>query len=248
MAFARARALLYSISLIVQWLSSSLIILNKHILSERGFHFPLTLVMLHMAFGSAASTAWRALGWVEVPPLTLAEWAAKFLPVGFCFAISMGAGNAAYLYISVAFVQMLKASTPVAVLLTAFAFGLGKPTLRLALYIVLISGGVASACAAQLDPSAVGVAVQLVAVVAVAMRLCLVNVLLVSRGMKLAPIAMTYFACPACFLWLLPGWLATEAVHHHAIVHAAIARVGMPLLVFNSSLAFLLNLATMALI
>ena len=56
----------------------------------------------------------------------------RFLPIAVFFAASLGLGNAAYLYITVAFVQMLKALTPVAVMLVAFAFGLERPNRTLA--------------------------------------------------------------------------------------------------------------------
>ena len=184
-----------TIYLIVQWVffSSSIILFNKHILTGYNFPYPATLVLIHMLFASACCTTAKVLGWVDIPQLALRQWLTQILPVGLCFAVSLVLGNAAYLYISVAFVQMLKASTPVAVLLCSFAFGLEKPTFKLAGFIVLISAGISTACANEIDMSMIGVAVQLSAVGAEALRLCLVSMLLTSKGLRLSSLATLYY-------------------------------------------------------
>lgn len=201
-----------------------------------------------MLFAATCTTLAKATGLVEIPRLELKQWARQILPVGLCFALSLALGNAAYLYISVAFVQMLKASTPVAVLLCSFAFGLEKPTLRLGGFIVLISSGIATSCANELQISVPGVAIQMGAVFAEAVRLCLVNLLLTAKGLKLSSLATLHYVAPACAVCLFPPWLYLEGVPlmHHAF--GPVRRVGVPLLLLNASVVVLLNLSTMALI
>lgn len=169
-------------------------------------------------------------------------------PIAVLFAASLGLGNAAYLYISVAFVQMLKATTPVAVLLCSFGFGLEKFSLRLLVYICVIATGVAVACYGQLQLNWLGVGLQMAAVVAEALRLCLVNIALTARGIKLSSVTFLSVVAPLCALVLLPAWSWTElsevSKHHWAPVR----RVGFPTLLANASVAFFLNIATMALI
>ena len=189
MAAANMAQLLWITYLLVQWvsLSSGLILLNKHILSTAGFDFPCTLVLMHMVFCSLCACVWRLLGWVSVPPMRgLADHLMRFAPIGLCFTASLSLGNAAYLYISVAFVQMLKAGTPVATLLVSIVLGLERPSCRLAFYILLVSSGIGVACAAQVHPSVPGVLLQLGAIGCEAVRLCLVNVLLTARGLRLS--------------------------------------------------------------
>lgn len=244
------RRTLFALYLIVQWifLSSTIILFNKYLLSERKFHFPITLVLLHMVFVSACALLWKQMGWITVPTLTWQQIRTRFVPVAVCFALSLSLGNAAYLYITVAFVQMLKALTPVVVLLASFAFGLEQPSKRLGVYIVCIATGVAVACYGQLELDVVGVALQLGAVACESIRLCLININLTSQGIKLPPIAFLYFVAPLCALALLPAWLYCEAAlvtRHH--LHA-VRRVGVGVLALNASVAFVLNLATMALI
>ena len=241
--------------LLGQWivLSSGLILLNKHILSEAGFDFPCTLVLLHMLFCTACACVWKLLGWVSVPRLGGPRaYCVRFVPIGLCFAASLSLGNAAYLHISVlvydsnpspspsptpiphphpdpnqvAFVQMLKASTPVATLVVSFMLGLEQPSWRLAGLIVLISSGVGIACAAQVHPSVPGVLLQLGAIGCEAVRLCLVNLLLTLRGLRLSPVASVLLISPICALCLLPAWAMLEAPRLLALGSAPWVRVG----------------------
>jgi len=243
-------AFLWTAYLLVQWitLSSILILLNKHLLSSAGFDLPVTLVLMHMCFASLCSAIWRWCGWISVPKLTYVEYLVRFAPVGLCFAVSLSLGNAAYLYISVAFVQMLKASTPVATLVFSFCFGLERPSCRLFAYILLVSCGIFVSCVSQVHPSVPGVVLQLSAIGAEAVRLCLVNILLTSRGLKLSPIASLYLIAPICAACLLPLWALFEAprLAHRGL--DAFRVVGPLVFAANLSLAFVLNLATMALI
>ena len=96
--------------LIAQWiaLSSSIILFNRSILTTT-FPLPCTLVLMHMSFAAACAAVWKWLGWIEVPHVTARMYLLRFVPIGMCFAASLTFGNAAYLFISVAFVQMLKA-------------------------------------------------------------------------------------------------------------------------------------------
>ena len=206
MSSSSSRLLLFQLYLICQWifLSSTIILFNKWIISTKKFHYPLTLVLLHMSFVSACAQLWRRAGWAEAPTISWRDTITRFAPIAALFAASLGFGNAAYLYISVAFVQMLKAATPVAVLLASFGFGLEEPSWRLVAYIVVIAIGVAVACYGQLQLNWTGVALQLAAVVVEALRLCLVNIALTSRGIKLSSVTFLSLVAPLCFLLLLP--------------------------------------------
>ena len=250
-ASTELRGQLYTAYLLVQWivLSSVLILLNKHILSTAGFNFPVTLVLAHMTFCSLCAVVSKLCGWITVPhlggPLV---YCARFVPVGLCFAASLALGNAAYLFISVAFVQMLKASTPVATLLVSLCLGLERPSCRLAFYVMLVSSGIIASCVAQINPSVPGVLLQLSAILCEAVKLCLVNILLTSRGLKLSPVASLYFIAPLCAAALLPVWALFEAPRLAARGTEAFTAVGGGIFAVNLCLAYILNIATMALI
>jgi len=58
------------------------------------------------------------------------------VPVGVCQALTLAMGNAAYIYLTVSFIQMLKAATPIFVLAIGIAFGIEKAEFK------VIYGGV----------------------------------------------------------------------------------------------------------
>ena len=93
---------LFRAYLIVQWifLSSTIILFNKWLLSEAKFHYPLTLVIMHMTFVGICAQAWRRLGWAEPPAISWRDVGLRLFPIAALFAASLGLGNAAYLYIT----------------------------------------------------------------------------------------------------------------------------------------------------
>lgn len=236
--------------LIVQWIfiSSALILYNKYILSTLDFAYPLTLVLMHMAFVTCATNVWRALSWAEIPVVSLNDVMKHFVPVAIFFGGSLAFSNMAYLFLSVAFIQIMKASTPVWVLAFSIPFGLQRLDRNLCVWILIIVGGVSTASVAQVDADAVGVVFQLLALGCESMRLVLTNAVLAARGLKLQPIAALYYMAPLCALVLVVPWLSLEARGVFAHGGAALRRVGALVLVSNASVAFLLNLATVTLI
>lgn len=63
--------------------------------------------------------------------MTRDRWVRSILPIGALFSGSLILSNYAYLSLSVSFIQMLKAFTPVAILLISFAFRIQEPNSRL---------------------------------------------------------------------------------------------------------------------
>ena len=241
--------------LLLQWLffSCAIILFNREVISADGFDFgyPVTLVLCHMVVSFCLMHALKVAKVVQVTPIDRSLWVRKFLPVGLAFAISLWLSNAAYLFISVAFIQMIKASTPVAVLLGSFALGLEAPTYRLFAYILTISIGIGTACFGQSDPNFVGALIQFSAIFAEALRLCLINKLLVAEGIKFNAVSTLYYMAPACAICLLPAWLifSGEFGKLVAVGFAPVfENIGIPLLMLNSSVAVALTLSSIALI
>jgi hypothetical protein len=67
------------------------------------------------------------------------------VPIGGCYAITLWVGNAAYLYLSVSFIQMLKALMPVAVFSVGCFFGTDKFSTGTMANMILVTIGVAIA-------------------------------------------------------------------------------------------------------
>lgn len=221
---------------------------NKHILKDLDFPYPLTLVLMHMSFITLYTRIWKGLGWAEVPIMGWRDIGCRFAPVALAFGASLAFANLAYLFISVAFIQMLKASMPVWVLLMSFAVGLQEPSKVLMAWIVVIFGGVLVATMAEVDIVFWGVVFQSLALGCESLRLVMINKILVSKGLNLPSIAFLYYIAPLCAMILMVPWLVVEASNVLADGAAAPRRIGGLILISNASIAFLLNLATMALI
>ena len=249
------RSVLMSYAYVGIWisLSFSVIVYNKYILDPKmyGWPFPISLTMIHMAFcATLAALLVRVLRVVDVPaspPMTPRLYAASVVPIGALYALSLWFSNSAYIYLSVSFIQMLKALMPVAVYSLAVAFRTDSFRRASMLNMLGISAGVAVAAYGEARFDAFGVALQLAAVAAEATRLVLIQILLTSRGMSLNPITSLYYIAPCCLLFLTVPWYAVELPRLRA---AAASAAGPDVFVFgtNSLCAFALNLAVFLLV
>ncbi|KAG2559927.1 hypothetical protein PVAP13_8KG012451 [Panicum virgatum] len=249
------RSVLMSYAYVGIWisLSFSVIVYNKYILDPKmyGWPFPISLTMIHMAFcATLAALLVRVLRVVDVPaspPMTPRLYAASVVPIGALYALSLWFSNSAYIYLSVSFIQMLKALMPVAVYSLAVAFRTDSFRRASMLNMLGISAGVAVAAYGEARFDAFGVALQLAAVAAEATRLVLIQILLTSRGMSLNPITSLYYIAPCCLAFLTVPWYAVELPRLRA---AAASAAGPDVFVFgtNSLCAFALNLAVFLLV
>ncbi|KAL6906051.1 hypothetical protein ACP4OV_003652 [Aristida adscensionis] len=251
------RAVLVSYAYVGIWisLSFSVIVYNKYILDPKmyGWPFPISLTMIHMAFCAALAAALvRVLRVVDVPtspPMTPRLYAASVVPIGALYALSLWFSNSAYIYLSVSFIQMLKALMPVAVYSLAVALRTDAFRRASMLNMLGISAGVAVAAYGEARFDAFGVTLQLAAVAAEATRLVLIQILLTSRGMSLNPITSLYYIAPCCLVFLAVPWYAVELPRlRAAAAAAAAARPDVVVFGTNSLCAFALNLAVFLLV
>jgi len=92
-----------------------LIIQNNAIMKEHGFPYPLALSAIGLVSSAAVAHLVVAMGWGEINDLNRDAVAGKMFweklaPVGFMYALSLGFGNAAYIFLNVGFIQMMKVS------------------------------------------------------------------------------------------------------------------------------------------
>ena len=96
----------------------SLVVLNRHILKEGGFPYPMLLSSLGLCFSALTAHTLAAVGAITVGKqgvVTRRFWLNRVVPVGACHAATLAFGNAQYLHMGVALVQFLKAFTPIVV-------------------------------------------------------------------------------------------------------------------------------------
>ena len=107
-----ASQVLLNLAYVSVWigLSGTVILYNKWILAYYGFPYPIALTIWHMTFSSGLAFAIVRLGYVEACNMSAETYVKAVVPIGACFAGTLWLGNAAYLYLSVSFIQMLKVS------------------------------------------------------------------------------------------------------------------------------------------
>ncbi|KAK1439709.1 hypothetical protein QVD17_05529 [Tagetes erecta] len=210
----REGMLTYCYLLLYIALSSGQIFFNKWVLSSKeiNFPYPLGLTLLHMTFSSVLCfVLTKVLKILKVEEgMTLEIYTTSVIPIGAMFAMTLWLGNTAYLYISVAFAQMLKAVMPVAVFILGVAAGLEVMSMRMLLIMSVISFGVLVASYGEININWVGVVYQMGGVVGEALRLIFMEIFVRKKGLKLNPISMMYYVSPCSALCLLVPWIFLE--------------------------------------
>ncbi|WVZ95208.1 hypothetical protein U9M48_041002 [Paspalum notatum var. saurae] len=195
-------------------ISGGQIFFNKWVLSSKeiNFPYPVALTLLHMVFSSVVCFAiTKVFKIIKIEEgMTTDIYISSVIPIGAMFAMTLWLGNSAYLYISVAFAQMLKAIMPVAVFLLGAAFGLEEMSYKMLAIMSVISVGVIVASVGEITISWVGVVYQMGGVVAEALRLIFIEIFLKKKGVKLNLISMMYYVSPCSALCLFIPWLFLE--------------------------------------
>ncbi|KAK9865387.1 hypothetical protein WJX84_008174 [Apatococcus fuscideae] len=196
----------------VAWMvvSSSLILVNKHLMSNDGFHYPMALSGLGMGFSAVASwLVCKVFKLVEAKKSISAHfYMTRIVPVGLFMALTLHFGNVVYLYLTVSFIQMLKAFTPIITMIALFMAALEVPTRQLISSVLLIALGTAIASYGEINLNIIGVICMFASESFEATRLVMTQVVLV--GLKFNAVEGLMYLAPACFAWLLLGSLILE--------------------------------------
>jgi len=230
------------------FLSFTVIVYNKYILDRKMYNwpYPISLTMIHMAFcSSLAYVLVRVFKLVEPVSMSRDLYLKSVVPIGALYSLSLWFSNSAYIYLSVSFIQMLKALMPVAVYSIGVLFkkeGFKNETMA---NMISISLGVAVAAYGEAKFDTWGVTLQLMAVAFEATRLVLIQILLNSKGISLNPITSLYYIAPCCLVFLSVPWLIVEypSLRDNSSFHLDFAIFGT-----NSLCAFALNLAVFLLV
>eukprot|EP00606_Chrysophyceae_sp_TOSAG23-5_P001288 GSChrysophyteH2.ASY1.ANO1.890.1 assembled CDS len=181
-----------------------LILLNKHILTDLNFPYPMFLSGLGVGVSALVARVVVALGFVTLSKKEAVEgplWYRRVLPVGLAHAGTLAFGNTVYLLLNVGFIQMLKSFTPVIILATSMAAKLENPNMPTIASIFMISMGTAATCSFTPQLSIVGLAVMFLAEFTEAIRLLMTQFLL--QNLKFGVIEGQYVLAPATAFWLM---------------------------------------------
>lgn len=180
-----------------------LILLNKFILSNLHFPYPLFLSALGVSFSAIVARVMVMLGLVKLQrkeAVSGVHYLKRVMPVGFFHAATLSFGNLVYLYLNVGFIQMLKSFTPVIILVCSTLTGLEFPSQMTILSIAVISVGTAVTSSFVPELSIVGLGVMFMSELSEAIRLLMTQFLL--QNLKFGVIEGQYVLAPAAAFWL----------------------------------------------
>lgn len=227
-------------------LSSSVIIYNNYLYNTLEFKFPIFLVTWHLTFAAIGTRILQRttnlLEGTKDVNMTKDMFVRSILPIGLLFSGSLILSNSAYLYLSVSYIQMLKAFTPVAILLISWTFRIAEPNKKLAVIVLMISCGVAMASHGELHFNMFGFIIQAAAVAFEASRLVMIQILL--HGLKMDPLVSLHYYAPVCAVINLAFLPFTEGL----APFYELATLGPFILLSNAFVAFLLNVAAVFLV
>lgn len=245
------RKIILSYTYVAIWifLSFTVIVYNKYILDRKMYNwpYPISLTMIHMGFStSLAYLLVRVFKITE--PVTTMSWDFYFksvVPIGLLYSLSLWLSNSAYIYLSVSFIQMLKALMPVAVYSIGVIFKKESFDGTTMANMLSISVGVGIAAYGEAKFDSWGVILQLGAVAVEATRLVLIQILLSSRGVSLNAITSLYYVAPCCLVFLSVPWFVVE---YPLLMDSSSFHLDFFIFGTNSVCAFALNLAVFLLV
>ncbi|KAK2738398.1 hypothetical protein FQN57_007075 [Myotisia sp. PD_48] len=238
---------------VIFWIamSSAVILFNKALLDQKQniFPFPVILTTWHLGFAAfmtqALARTTTLLDGRKKVKMTGRVYLRAIVPIGFFFSLSLICGNKTYMYLSVSFIQMLKATTPVAVLLVTWALGVAPPNMKVLLNVSFIVIGVIIASFGEIYFVMVGFMFQIAGIVFEATRLVMVQRLLSAPEYKMDPLVSLYYFAPVCAVM---NGVVSLFLEVPDLTMAHIYRAGIWTLLANAMVAFLLNVAVVFLI
>ncbi|KAL2069830.1 hypothetical protein VTL71DRAFT_14509 [Oculimacula yallundae] len=230
-------------------LSSSVILFNKWILSTLGFEYPILLTSWHLIFATIMTQIMARtttlLDGRKTVKMTGKVYLRAIVPIGVFFSLSLICGNLTYLYLSVSFIQMLKAFTPVAVLVAGWVLQMHPVDLKKLGNVSFIVIGVALASFGEIDFVLTGFLYQIAGIAFEAIRICMVERLLNGAEFKMDPLVSLYYFAPVCGVMNFTIALFLEIPK---VQMTEIYAVGLWTFLANACCAFLLNVSVVFLI
>lgn len=175
----------------------AIILLNNHVLNNVGYKYPIFFSSLGISSVAVLTHSAEWLGWIKIErTVTSRFWWTRILPIGLVSAATIATGNSVYLHLSVSFTQILKALTPVYILLCLVLFRVDIPSQAVVISVCIISFGTIIATMGEVQFSWTGFLLQSLADVFEGMRVVLLQMIL-SGSHKMNPVESLYFVYPA---------------------------------------------------
>eukprot|EP00039_Didymoeca_costata_P028703 m.21995 g.21995 ORF g.21995 m.21995 type:complete len:341 (+) comp7309_c0_seq1:253-1275(+) len=188
----------------------TLILVNKTLLTQSGFSYPIALSSLgQLSSFVICFTLIHVFGFVESSSkVSMSFWLTKILPIGLCQALTLNLGLRAYMFLSVAFIQMMKAFSPATAMLASLMVGKSISREQIIAVFVICTGTLIAAFG-EVHLDMTGVFYLAVAEVAECTRLVMTQTLL--QDMNFSVVESLSVIAPASFFWLIIGSLIFES-------------------------------------
>lgn len=198
---------------IIAWgcASSGLIFLNSYLLNQDGFHYPMTLCSMGLGASWTISSVLVNSGVCKLEKskdVSLRWYVRHVVPIGFFASFSLALGNYTYLFLSVSFIQMLKAAVPCVTMIVLVGAGLEKPHRVTVLGVAILTFGTALAAYGEIAFAWIGVLMMLASEFSEACRMAVLQYLLGNLRFEL--VEGLYVMAPASFGFLAVGILIFE--------------------------------------
>ncbi|URE37944.1 UAA transporter family [Musa troglodytarum] len=243
---ALANGRFFTVGLVASWYSSNIgvLLLNKYLLSNYGFKYPIFLTMCHMTACSLLSYA--AIAWLKLVPMQLVRSRVQFLKISalsLVFCASVVSGNISLRYLPVSFNQAVGATTPFFTAVFAYLMTLRRESWITYITLIPVVTGVIIASGGEPSFHLFGFIMCIGATAARALKSVLQGILMASEGEKLNSMNLLLYMAPIAVIFLLPATIIME--ENVVGITMALAREDFKIiwyLLFNSSLAYFVNL------
>ncbi|XP_009363221.2 UDP-URONIC ACID TRANSPORTER 1-like [Pyrus x bretschneideri] len=200
-------------SLIILWYSSNIgvLLLNKFLLSNYGFRFPIFLTMCHMA--ACAILSYFSIVFLKIVPLQTIKSKSQFVKIATLSVVFCGSvvgGNISLRYLAVSFNQAVGATTPFFTALFAYLATLKREAWVTYAALVPVVAGVVIASGGEPSFHFFGFVMCISATAARAFKSVVQGILLSSEGEKLNSMNLLLYMSPIAILVLLPAALIME--------------------------------------
>ncbi|XP_044507000.1 UDP-URONIC ACID TRANSPORTER 1-like isoform X1 [Mangifera indica] len=237
---------LFLLSLVILWYSSNIgvLLLNKYLLSNYGFRFPIFLTMCHMS--ACAILSYFSIAFLKIVPLQPIKSKSQFLKIATLSTVFCGSvvgGNISLRFLPVSFNQAVGATTPFFTALFAYLMTLKREAWVTYAALVPVVAGVVIASGGEPGFHLYGFIMCISATAARAFKSVLQGILLSSEGEKLNSMNLMLYMSPIAVIVLLPTALVMEPnVLEVTLSLAKQHKFLWLLLIINSSMAYSANL------
>ncbi|XP_010672894.1 UDP-URONIC ACID TRANSPORTER 1 [Beta vulgaris subsp. vulgaris] len=241
------KELIFIGSLIILWYSSNIgvLLLNKLLLSNYGFGFPIFLTMCHMS--ACAFLSYVSIVIFKVVPLQRVKSRSQFLKIAtlsLVFCGSVVGGNISLRYLPVSFNQAVGATTPFFTAVFAYFMTFKREAWVTYACLLPVVGGVIIASGGEPSFHLFGFIMCLSATAARAFKSVLQGILLSNEGEKLNSMNLMLYMAPIAVVALIPAVFIMETNVLEVFVSLGIQHKFMwILLILNSVMAYSANLS-----